>query len=195
MLYNNDDIEVEGGDSLIIVQKSFWWKLKKSINPPLVATIIAIPLALIPYSKEYVFTGSGSVLSGNLFRALGIMGAMVSPTINLVLGSNLSEGYPPTADIRWSHIIIIIIGKEVIMPGVGLVLAYTCYYYDIINRCLALMIMIIYAAPTSLQLLMICSGFKSQVENISKLYLIMYCTAAIPLAFWTMGFAIVLYDL
>ena len=85
----------------IILNQGLFWKIKKSINPPIIAAIIAIPLALIPYSKEYVFTGSGSILYRNLFAALSTLGGCVSPMINLTLGANLSEGYPPTATIPW----------------------------------------------------------------------------------------------
>ena len=80
------------------------------------------------------------------------------------------------------------------MPGLGMLIAYASYFYNFIDRCLALMLMIIWAAPTSLQLLMICTSYKSQVENISKLYLIIYGTAAIPLTVWTMSSIMLLYE-
>jgi predicted permease len=79
------------------------------------------------------------------------------------------------------------------MPIIGLGLAGGFYYAGISERVMTLMVMIIYAAPTSLQLLMICSTHKNQVENISKVYLIMYATSAIPMALWTMLFLILLY--
>ena len=79
------------------------------------------------------------------------------------------------------------------MPSIGLGLAYMCYYWNVISKCLALMLMIIYAGPTSLQLLMICTAHKNQVENVSKIYLIMYATAFIPMAVWTTAFLLILY--
>ena len=91
------------------------------------------------------------------------------------------------------EIIAILCGKEIIMPTVGLGLAGAFYYAGIMDRVITLMIMIIYAAPTSLQLLMICAAHKNQVDNISKIYLVMYATSAIPMALWTMGFLILLY--
>jgi predicted permease len=81
--------------------EDFWWVVKKTLNPPIYATIIAIPLALIPYMKEYVWVGSGSVFANNVFLATTVLGGTVSPMINILLGSNLSHGYPPTADISW----------------------------------------------------------------------------------------------
>ena len=82
-------------------KQSFYWKLKKILNPPIYAALIAVPLALIPGIKDYVFTGSGSVFVNNLTAALTSMGSCVSPLINVILGSNLSEGFPQNADISW----------------------------------------------------------------------------------------------
>lgn len=79
--------------------KGFLWSIKKALNPPIYATLVAIPLALIPYVKSNVFVGSGAVFSNNIFDALVALGSTVSPLINLLLGSNLSHGYPITADI------------------------------------------------------------------------------------------------
>jgi Membrane transport protein. len=75
--------------------------VKKIFNPPIYAAILAIPLALIPGIKEYMFTGSGSLLVNNVTNALTSMGNTVSPLINIILGSNLNEGFPPGADISW----------------------------------------------------------------------------------------------
>lgn len=91
------------------------------------------------------------------------------------------------------HIATIILGKEVIMPLFGLGIVWGFYHIGIIDRVLAITVMVIYAGPTSLQLLMICTAHQTQVDNISKVYLIMYVTAAVPLMCWTMGFLILLY--
>ena len=91
------DIETKDGET----KESLCWTIKKIMNPPIYATLISIPLAAIPYMKQYIFTGSGSILSQNVFKALVMLGATVSPMINILLGCNLSRGYPPSADIRW----------------------------------------------------------------------------------------------
>lgn len=79
---------------------NLFWKLKKAINPPVWASIVAVPLALIPGINEYVISGSGSVLKKNIFQAMTLFGATSSPLISFLLGSNLSHGYPPSADIK-----------------------------------------------------------------------------------------------
>ena len=60
------------------------------MNPPIYASLVAIPLALIPYISEYVISGSGSVLGKNVFQAIVIVGSAASPLIDIVLGCNLS---------------------------------------------------------------------------------------------------------
>ena len=87
----------------------------------------------------------------------------------------------------------IIIGKELLMPLIGFAVVYVLYMYDIINRVLSITVLVIYAAPTSKQLLMICTAHKNQVDNISKMFLVMYATAVIPLMLWTMGLLTIFY--
>jgi hypothetical protein len=77
------------------------------------------------------------------------------------------------------------------MIGLGFVMLF--YHYSYIDRILAVMLLIIFAGPTSLQLLMICTAHNNHVDNISKLYMIMYLTAVVPMAGWTMGFLVMYY--
>lgn len=78
---------------------SFMQKVKKIMNPPIVATLVAIPLALIPYIKPTIFLGSGAIFENNFMKSVQMMGGCASPLISIILGSNLSYGYPRTADI------------------------------------------------------------------------------------------------
>ena len=96
---NQSLISMSPDDRLVPVKKSWVWTLKKIMNPPIYATLLSIPLALIPGMKEYVFSGSGAVLKNNVFSALVSLGSTVSPLICILLGSKLSKGYPPSADI------------------------------------------------------------------------------------------------
>jgi predicted permease len=81
--------------------EGFWWTFKKIMNPPIYAALISIPLAFIPGMKDYVFCNSGAVLTNNVFLAWTALGSTVTPLINVLLGSKLSRGYPPDADITW----------------------------------------------------------------------------------------------
>ena len=92
-LYNDEE------SSIVPIRVGWLGTLKNIMNPPIYATLVSIPLALIPYMKTYIFTGSGAILTNNVFAALSSMGSTVSPLICILLGSNLSQGYPPSANI------------------------------------------------------------------------------------------------
>ena len=124
---------------------------------PIIAAIVAIPLALIPYVNNDLFVGSGAVFTGNVVAALHKSGSCAIVVILVILGSSLSEGFPPNADISTFKVIVIVFARLFIMPGIGIAICYPLYNAGIIDRVLALVIMLMHACPTSAQLLMICS--------------------------------------
>ena len=79
------------------------------------------------------------------------------------------------------------------MAFVGLGVVSLIYHWGWINNCFAIMMMIIFADPTSLQLYMMCTAHKHNVDNISKIYMIMYLTAFVPLMVWTVVFLLILF--
>lgn len=80
-------------------KKGRCWSLRKTLNPPIYAALLAAPLALIPFMQKYVFCGKGAVFEQNIFSALELLGGTVSPLICILLGSKLSKGYPASATI------------------------------------------------------------------------------------------------
>lgn len=79
------------------------------------------------------------------------------------------------------------------MPAFGLILSFFSYKLGLIKKVVSLMIMVMYAAPTSKQLLMIYKQDKVQLDNISKVFLFMYLIVIIPIAAWTIVFIVLLY--
>lgn len=101
---NYEELETEfsretSPDQKEATPQTFLQKCKKILNPPILATLIAIPLALIPYVKATIFSGSGAILQDNVMKAVQMMGGCASPFITIILGYNLSNGYPKTANI------------------------------------------------------------------------------------------------
>lgn len=94
MDYNESDHSSVAPKESKIVQR-----LKSCLNPPTYALLISMPLALIPYVRKYVFVGSSAVLDKNVFAAILSMGAPTTALIMIILGCNLSRGYPPGCDI------------------------------------------------------------------------------------------------
>lgn len=58
---------------------------------------------------------------------------------------------------------------------------------------MTLMMMIIFAAPISLQLLVICEAVENQKDNISKVIVVTYTVAVFAMTFWTSIFLVILY--
>ena len=158
---------------------------------PVIAALVAIPLALIPYVNTDVFVGSGAVFNGNIVAALHKSGSCAIVVILVILGSSLSEGFPKNADISTSKVVIITFARLFIMPGIGIAICWPLYNAGIIDRVLALVIMLMHSCPTSAQLLMICSHHQHNVENIAKIYLVVYIVSP----FSMMGFAIIILNI
>ena len=171
----NTEKEVEPGKG------GMWWKIKKIMNPPTYAALVAIPLALIPGIDKWVFH---YVLKGNIYAAIAMLGGTAGPVIDVILGSNLSHGYPKEADIPWRNIIGIIIAKQVVMPIIGLGIIGGFYNLGWCDVTMAVMCMVIYSGPTSQQVFMICVDHKNQVDNASKMYFAMYLFTVIPMSIW-----------
>jgi predicted permease len=188
-----NDSDFVFGESQDSAEEGFWWTVNKIMNPPIYAAIIGIPLAFVPCVKEYVFVQSGAAFKNNLFLGMVKLGSVVTPLINVLVGSKLAKGYPPGADISWFKLGLIWAGKLVIMPFIALGICLTFYHYDVTNKILTLMMLIIFASPTSLQLLMICTKHQNQVDNITKVYVLMYTTSMITIFLWVFSFLLILY--
>jgi predicted permease len=91
------------------------------------------------------------------------------------------------------HIGVIIVGKLLLMPLVGLGISLVFYSAGLIGKVTCLMVMIMYAAPTSKQLIMVCKDDQVLMNNISKVFLVMYLIAIVPITVWTIVFIVVLY--
>jgi len=167
--------------------------IKKSLNPPVVATLIGIPLALIPYSREYVFAGENAYLRDNLFASLSMMGKAAPMLITFLIGLKLSDGYSPLADVSWKSIGAIVFLKMFVLPWIGIGLVYLLYTAEVIGRVLAITIVLLWSSPTSLQLFMVCSAQENQEDNIAKVFTIMYLTCPLPLAINTLLSIYLLY--
>ena len=181
---------------------SFWpWlldSLKKSMNPPVYAVIVAVPLCLIPGITTHVISGSGAVFTKNVYAAVVSIGKIASVIITLILGQSLSKGYSKEADIRPVELWVTVVCRLVVMPCIGMALFVPLYQHGLIvmlpqNRVMAFTMMNIYGCPTALQLLMISVRHNNQVENVAKLYFFVYLVAVVTMAVFTTAQLQILY--
>lgn len=117
-----DKVSVRSGKSLTesIIQLTRWESIKKSLNPPVYAVFLALPLALIPHVSKTLFLAGDSVFKENAYAAVEKLGAVTTVAILLILGQNLSKGYPPSAYITHWELCIVVIGRLIIMPLIGM---------------------------------------------------------------------------
>lgn len=117
-----DKLSVRSGKSLTesIIQLTRWESIKKSLNPPVYAVFLALPLALIPHVSKTLFLAGDSVFKENVYAAVEKIGTVTTVAILLILGQNLSRGYPPSAYITHWELWIVVIGRLIIMPLIGM---------------------------------------------------------------------------
>jgi len=125
-----------------------WAGLKKYVNMPVIAAVTAIPLSLIP-GMTYVFKGNSAVLHGNLIAALKDAGGAAVVLILIILGQSLSKGFPKGATMSSFKVAVLLIARLFIMPIIGIGICYPLYTSGVIERPLALVIMLMHSCPTS----------------------------------------------
>lgn len=103
-----------------IIQLTRWQSIKKSLNPPVYAVFLALPLALIPHVSKTLFLSGGAVFKDNVFAGLDKIGTVTTVSILLILGQNLSRGYPPNAYIKPLELWSTVIGRLIVMPLIGM---------------------------------------------------------------------------
>lgn len=99
---------------------SAWETIKKTLNPPIISVIIALPLALIPHVSDTLFLKGNAVFKNNFFDAASSVGQVTSVSTLLILGVALSKGYPPGADITKWELWATVAGRLIIMPFIGM---------------------------------------------------------------------------
>ncbi|OWM67028.1 hypothetical protein CDL15_Pgr000480 [Punica granatum] len=92
-------------------------KLKQIIQPPIVASILALGLGVIPFFKRLLFTADAPLFF--LTDSCIILGEAMIPCILLALGGNLVDG-PGSSKLGLRTTAAIIFGRLVLVPPTGL---------------------------------------------------------------------------
>ncbi|KAL6278357.1 hypothetical protein ACE6H2_021958 [Prunus campanulata] len=92
-------------------------KLKQLLQPPIIASILAMVLGSIPFLKKIIFTADGPLFF--FTDSCIILGEAMIPCILLALGGNLVDG-PGSSKLGLRTTVAIIIARLVLVPPVGL---------------------------------------------------------------------------
>ncbi|KAB2621774.1 hypothetical protein D8674_023956 [Pyrus ussuriensis x Pyrus communis] len=92
-------------------------KLKQVLQPPIIASILAMALGTIPFLKKLIFTSDGPLFF--FTDSCIILGEAMIPCILLALGGNLVDG-PGSSKLGLRTTAAIIFARLVLVPPVGL---------------------------------------------------------------------------
>ncbi|WJZ92351.1 hypothetical protein VitviT2T_011353 [Vitis vinifera] len=96
-------------------------KIKQILQPPIIASILALAIGAIPFLKKLIFTPNAPLFF--FTDSLIILGEAMIPCILLALGGNLVDG-PGSSKLGLRTTTAIIFGRLVLVPpaGIGIVL-------------------------------------------------------------------------
>ncbi|KAK9734204.1 hypothetical protein RND81_04G122600 [Saponaria officinalis] len=92
-------------------------KLKQIIQPPIIASILAMALGCVPFLKSLIFASDGPLFF--FTDSCMILGEAMIPCILLALGGNLVDG-PGSSKLGFRTTAAIIFGRLVLVPPTGL---------------------------------------------------------------------------
>ncbi|XAR55706.1 hypothetical protein NMG60_11035876 [Bertholletia excelsa] len=92
-------------------------KLKQILQPPIIASILAMLIGCIPFLKKLIFTANAPLYF--FTDSCTILGGAMIPCILLALGGNLIDG-PGSSKLGLRTTAAIIFGRLVLVPPVGL---------------------------------------------------------------------------
>ncbi|GFY82522.1 auxin efflux carrier family protein [Actinidia rufa] len=92
-------------------------KLKQILQPPIIASILAMVIGCVPFLKRLIFTTDAPLYF--FTDSCTILGGAMIPSILLALGGNLVDG-PGSSKLGLRTTAAIIFGRLVLVPPVGL---------------------------------------------------------------------------
>ncbi|KAG8481424.1 hypothetical protein CXB51_026249 [Gossypium anomalum] len=116
---NSDNSDTKGKIKSFLVFIYEKLKLKQILQPPIIASILAMILGAVPFLKKLIFTSDAPLYF--LTDSCIILGEAMIPCILLALGGNLVEGPGPgSSRIGLKTLAAIIFGRLCLMPPAGL---------------------------------------------------------------------------
>ncbi|WIA28085.1 hypothetical protein OEZ86_010668 [Tetradesmus obliquus] len=141
---------------------------KGVFTPPVIACLLAIPVAAVPELKEHLFTPTGGLHV--LGEALAMLGAPLIPCLFLVLGANLAEG-PGAAQVPPKFLLSMIAGKLLLHPLAGMALVLGALKLQLLPQGLdplvPLVMMMVWATPTAVLVHSLATMLRNGEDQVS----------------------------
>jgi predicted permease len=156
--------------------------LKQLLPPPVMAALLAMVLALIPWAKS-LFVGDTAVLGG-VYSAAQLLGKMTMPAALIIIGANLAHG-PMRNAIKIRTIVGASIGRYLIVPIVALTVLLTLQSMGmVLPRLVFFLLMLQSFVPPALNLVVMCQVQEKNQEEMASLMFWMYMIGVPLLAAW-----------
>jgi len=157
-------------------------KLSKVITPPLIATLAAIVLGLIPWAKS-LFVGNGAPLA--MFQqAASILGSATMPLALIFLGGNLAFSYGKTK-IKFSTVFYVAFGKYILAPIIAVLFLLLIKSFGWKGTpMMSFVILMEGFMPPTMNLVVMCQFAETNRKNMAALMFWMYIIAIPAMTIW-----------
>ena len=157
-------------------------KLSKVITPPVIATIVAIVLGLIPWTKS-LFIGKVAPLAMFQQAAL-ILGSATMPIALIILGGNLVSSYGKTK-IKSSTIFYVAAGKYILAPMIAILFLFLLKSFGWKGTpMMSFVILLEGFMPPAMNLVVMCQFAETNRKTMAALMFWMYLIAIPAMTIW-----------
>ncbi|KAE8696272.1 hypothetical protein F3Y22_tig00110676pilonHSYRG00324 [Hibiscus syriacus] len=176
---DSDDSNTKGKikDFLVFIYEKL--KLKQILQPPIIASILAMVLGTVPFLKRLIFTTDAPLYF--FTDSCIILGEAMIPCILLALGGNLVDGPGPgSSRIGVRTLAAIIFGRLILVPPAGLgivMLADKLGFLPVGDKMFRFVLLLQHSMPTS-----VLSGAVANLRGCGK--------EAAAVLFWVHIFAV-----
>lgn len=153
-------------------------KLKQILQPPIIASILAIFIGCVPFLKGLIFTPDAPLYF--FTDSCLILGDAMIPCILLALGGNLTDG-PGSAKLGLRTTAAIIIGRLIFVPAAGLGIVLTADHLGLLppdDKMFRFILLLQHSMPTS-----VLSGAVASLRGCGR--------ESAAILFWVHIFAII----
>ncbi|KIZ04264.1 hypothetical protein MNEG_3690 [Monoraphidium neglectum] len=166
---------------------------KGIFTPPVIACLLAVPVASVPELRDELFRPAGSLAF--LGDVIDRLGAPMIPCLFLVLGANLAEG-PGNAQVPMRVLVASCFSKLVLHPLAGAALVLLSLRAGLLpadmDPAIPLVMMIVWATPTAVLVHALATMMQNGADQVASLLFYQYIASLVTLPVF-MGLVLQLY--
>lgn len=169
--------------------------IRHILQPPTIASLLAIIIGVIPAVKKIVYNPDGPLEF--ITDSLSIMSEAMVPSVMLILGGMLAEG-PDQSKLGIRTTIGIIVARLLVLPVIGIGVIYLADKWNILisedDRMFRFVLLLQYATPSAILLGAIASLRGYAVKEASALLFWQHACAVVSLSVYMIVFFDLLFS-